>query len=539
MKVRAIAALLAASAALALAAPAGAYVVESVGGLQSFTNGITLGPDGNFWVAEAGSGTVVRISPAGAVLGRIGVGSSPTSLAADGSKVWVSVTGAGKLVWIDATSAAPSAHDVPTGSAGDCGPVAVVGGGNGRIYFSLPDDGGGCTNGDAVGSVNSSGGDLQTTSGLGTVFDLAVSNGKLYAPDFNGDQVRRLSLASSPVEEDSFGTPPGGGADGIAADGSGNLWVTLYNGGAVSRITPGGTVTTLTPPSPLTNPFGIVAAADGNVYVTAQTSANLMRITPSGQFTNFPVGGLHQPWQIVNGTDGDLWFTDTNQPNVHHFVNSAPRAATGNVSVLSPTSASFAASVNSRGNDTQVVFDYGPTAAYGSSTSPVNVPAGTRPADVNAPAAGLPASSTLHVRVRAANSEGTVIGEDRTFTTPPLPPSRLAGSAVITWNTFRTYIVVRKITVSSLKGGERVTITCSKRPGCPYKKKAFKVTKKGKREFGKRFRHRKLRVGTRLRVTVSKPGFIGNVATVTVRRGKDPRFVRQCLKPGATKPGSC
>jgi hypothetical protein len=132
-----------------------------------------------------------------------------------------------------------------------------------------------------------------------------------------------------------------------------------------------------------------------------------------------------------------------------------------------------------------------------------------------------------------------VTGEDRTFTTPKLPPTRLAASPGITWKVFRTYLVVRKITVANLKGGETVTITCSKRPGCPYKKKAFKVGKKGTRQFGKRFKRHKLRVGTRLRVIVSKPDSIGNVATLTVRRGKDPKFVRQCVQPGTTKPGAC
>ena len=66
---------LVALAALSAAAPADAYVIESFG-MASATNGIVLGPDGNFWVSETynSPGTVARVSPAGVVIQRIPVG---------------------------------------------------------------------------------------------------------------------------------------------------------------------------------------------------------------------------------------------------------------------------------------------------------------------------------------------------------------------------------------------------------------------------------------------------------------------------------
>jgi streptogramin lyase len=63
-------------------AAARAATVEDIGGLASPTNGIVLGPDGNLWVSESANGSVVRLTPAGAVLGRFAVGSAPASLAA-------------------------------------------------------------------------------------------------------------------------------------------------------------------------------------------------------------------------------------------------------------------------------------------------------------------------------------------------------------------------------------------------------------------------------------------------------------------------
>ena len=70
------------------------------------------------------------MTPGGAVLNRYPVGDGPTSVATGpDDRVWVSVTGANKLVWFDAKSATPTSHDVAVGGGG-CGPVAIVAGGD-------------------------------------------------------------------------------------------------------------------------------------------------------------------------------------------------------------------------------------------------------------------------------------------------------------------------------------------------------------------------------------------------------------------------
>src|SRR5690242_14352969 len=91
---------------LLIAAPARAGIVANFSSFQSGTNGIVLGPDGNFWVAEENSGTVARMTPSGDVLKHYDVGANPTSLATGpNNTVWVTVTGADRLVWFDATAA--------------------------------------------------------------------------------------------------------------------------------------------------------------------------------------------------------------------------------------------------------------------------------------------------------------------------------------------------------------------------------------------------------------------------------------------------
>ena len=108
----------------------------------------------------------------------------------------------------------------------------------------------------------------------GQFYDLAVANGKLFAPDLGADAVYRIALGAALTVETSLGAP--GGPDGITVDGSGNVWVTLFNSGHVGRFAATqnlGVVTDLTPSGgTLFNPFGIVAGNDGRIYVTGKDS---------------------------------------------------------------------------------------------------------------------------------------------------------------------------------------------------------------------------------------------------------------------------
>src|SRR4051812_37012392 len=131
---------LGALAALMLAAPAHGALVQAVPGPQSGTNGIAVGPDGNLWVAERASDSVLRMTPGGKVLAHYEVGSGPVSVLSAAGKVWVSVQGADKLVWFDAGSPTPTTHELATGDVSECGPVGLAAG-PGVIFFSLPQDG--------------------------------------------------------------------------------------------------------------------------------------------------------------------------------------------------------------------------------------------------------------------------------------------------------------------------------------------------------------------------------------------------------------
>jgi hypothetical protein len=77
--------------------------------------------------------------------------------------------------------------------------------------------------------------------------------------------------------------------------------------------------------------------------------------------------------------------------------------------------------VNGNGLNTEYRFEYGKTAAYGSSTSWVG--AGSGASNPSASVAGLQPGTTYHYRIVATSSAGTSFGGDQTFTTVSRPSS--------------------------------------------------------------------------------------------------------------------
>ncbi len=510
-------------------------MIQDFSAFTSGTNGIALGPDGNFWVAEENQSTVARMTPAGDIIGRVNVGFGPTSVAAgpDGT-VWVSVTGSNQLARI--TVATLAVHPIVM-SAG-CAPVAIADGGNGRMYFSQPGSCGGVEN--QIASIDASGTGAQVRqTASGPIFDLAVVNGKVFAPIYDGDVVRRYGLGTAPgfvLGPPEASIAATGNPDGITADGAGNVWVSLNAANGVARF-PAGQGSGVAQSLPavggtLGESFGIVATESG-VYVVGKDSKNIARISSDGTWKFFPTGG--DPFDIAKGLDGDVYFTDRSSTRVRRLISSAPRITGGAGAATATTSANVSASIDARGNPTTVTFEYGPTTAYGAA---VTVPAnGAGPFPVGATLTGLAPGTTYHLRVRAINEEGEAApSADTTFATPaaPVPTPTLKARANFSWGFTGSRTVLTRIRVTDLIGGETIKITCSgKRKGCPLKSKTYKNVKPGTRTltalFGKK---KKLKTGAKIVVTITKPGAIGSTATVTIgKRKKDPKIVRKTVKP--------
>jgi streptogramin lyase len=534
---------IAVTAAVALsllsAAPSGAFIVQPIP-LASPTTGIALGPDGNLWVSERDTDSVARLTPGGALIKRFdGVGDAPGAMVTSGGRVWVVMENQTKVVWFDATSPNPTPHDVSIAGASTCGASSITAGG-GQIYMGTP----ACQDGLIFMADDGSGCCTSGAGNQGRLADVVFHAGSVFASSGNGNVLR---LTPDIPAVPTWLTITSGAPGPIAFDGLERAWVPESAGGKLYRIggangSPFDTVPVTG--GPFAQPRSIVAGADGRLYVTGGSGGDLIRIDPgTGGFSFFPIAGGGSPFRVINGPDGDFYFTDSTLPRVLHFVNAPPRAFTGAATAVSANAVAATGSVDTRGNDTSVVFDYGPTTNYGSTSPPVSLPAGLGGIPVTSVLTGLAPGTTYHVRARATNGEGLVAGADASVTTPNLANTGtpiLNARATFTWAFGKRFTVIKKFRITGLKGGETATIRCStKKRGCPFAKKTLKKLKKGSRKLDKLLRKRHLKVGAKLDVRITKTGAVGSSVKLTVRRGKDPKVVRGCLPPGAKKPKKC
>jgi len=109
--------------------------------------------------------------------------------------------------------------------------------------------------------------------------------------------------------------------------------------------------------------------------------------------------------------------------------SATPTAMTGDATTVSQNQATLNGTVNPNGTQTNYVFQYGTTTAYGRTSSTASAGAGTAPVAASRNVTGLAPGTTYHYRIVATNTQKKQdVGLDRTFTTQPAPPapSRIA-----------------------------------------------------------------------------------------------------------------
>ena len=217
----------------------------------------------------------------------------------------------------------------------------------------------------------------------------------------------------------------------------------------------------------------------------------------------------------------------------------APLAETRAATDVGQNAGTLQAVVTPNAAETHVVFDYGPTAAYGSSTTAQVLPAGSAETPVQVRIEALAAGATFHFRVRAFNPEHAVqpratAGADAVFTTlaPPVvgPPAALpdvlAGLTAkksLKFGTFRRkglkagFTLGRPGTAYAVKLTARLgrrTVTLAKARGTAGPG-VRTVVLKPSRKTAKRLRKSKRRVKAKLVVTAAATTLS---KAVTIRR---------------------
>lgn len=86
------------------------------------------------------------------------------------------------------------------------------------------------------------------------------------------------------------------------------MWFTEPGSNAIGRISPSGEVTHLRLPRGAFPTSQIVDGPDGNLWFT-EWRGRIGRMTPSGELTQFQFGRRSAPSGIAVGPDGNVWFT--------------------------------------------------------------------------------------------------------------------------------------------------------------------------------------------------------------------------------------
>jgi hypothetical protein len=120
-------------------------------------------------------------------------------------------------------------------------------------------------------------------------------------------------------------------------------------------------------------------------------------------------------------------------------------------------------------------------------------------------------------------------------------PERVLVVLSFRFRAFSRHTVLSKLQVKNVPFGSTLVATCALgKKKCP-KKLAKRFTKNN--AFGtialKRYLERRLKVGTTIVVTVTKPGFIGAVKVMKIRKAKAPLVSTRCLPPGARESVAC
>lgn len=180
-------------------------------------------------------------------------------------------------------------------------------------------------------------------------------NGLLWFTETNVWKIGQITLGVTPTFTDFLLPNPAARPTGIALGSDGDMWVTDPGTSSIWRIDQRGVatfckITTGAQPLGITNgpdgaiwftepginsvgrlpvskrcsglvefklpnagayPAGITAGTDNALWFTERNAQRLGRIALTGQITDFPLTGSKSPYAILQGIDGNFYFTDT------------------------------------------------------------------------------------------------------------------------------------------------------------------------------------------------------------------------------------
>jgi virginiamycin B lyase len=414
-----LAALLAAE--LAGAPCAGAVTIQEFP-LAATPTGVAAGPDGDLYVTTTAP-SILRVTSDGNVAARYpltAIGSAQPSLPVfAGDALWFALDTASLGRRAPDGTITPFPLRTPTDHVTSLAP-----GPDGNVWFTESGTKA------AVGRITPGGLITEFQGATGTPTSIAADRtGQLWITEANG-QIAQVSRAGEFTEMQTVSSP----WKVAAAPSTPTLWfagrqsLCCYGQPWVDFalwLAPGST------PAQVGAGFlgtaevkDIAVGADGNAWETDdQGGPRLGRVSTGGRTTTFTDGlAADADVEAVTAGPGDtLWFTDATG-RIGRVRLDRPTVATGAATEVAQTGAMVAASATPRGTVARLRFEYGPTAGYGSATRWQDVGDGDAAVGRSARLDGLTPGTTYHYRAVLDTPFGHIAGPDATLATAPLPP---------------------------------------------------------------------------------------------------------------------
>lgn len=160
------------------------------------------------------------------------------------------------------------------------------------------------------------------------------------------------------------------------------------------------------------------------------------------------------------------------------------------------------------------------------------------------------ATGTYAVTIKAVDAAGNetttiraiqISGPPPAPSSPPSTPPRSKVKVSFAGKFLEKFTKLTKFQLQKVPAGSNVVATCKVAAKKCVGKAGKKFTKKkasGTVSLGA-YLNQMLIPGTKIAITVTNLGFIGELKTLTIRKGKAPRLTTKCLQPGKTKPIAC
>ena len=342
-------------------------------------DGVAVDASGDVYIADPGTDVVEKVTPGGTLSIFAGTGSQgpPTAGPATSSELngpqGVAVDSSGN-VYIADTGNSLVEKVTPAGT------LSVVAG---IVRSSGPPTAGAATSSelDQPGGVAVDGtGDIYIADSSNSVVEKVTPTGTLSI--FAGIVASYGAPTAGAATSSSLNTP-----NGVAVDGSGNVYIADTDNSVVEKVTPTGTLSIFAgvvasygaptagaaTSSTLDYPYGVAVDSSGNVYIADLYNAEVEKVTASGTLSIFagtgsqaaPTAGtatnspLNTPVGVAVDSSGNVYIADTNNDVVEKvaggtlsiFAGAGSRGApTAGPATSSKLGGPFGVAVDSSGN---------------------------------------------------------------------------------------------------------------------------------------------------------------------------------------------